>query len=407
MAEKLGYGIIKYLQNNSTTNGSPIIKQEITPIKSKIQLLETEIRRKEAILAKTKQDLEKLLKDQDTQIDQLVRSNHSLKEEKKLVESVRSEELTVLKTKFRNKLAEAKEDEKLIKDLKSYVQESKEDKTKRQAKIKQLQVKICEITEHRTETTAQWIYTSSDFESKNFVNHGPFQTTDLIPHGEGKKDWDNVVALWNKNSDPVFLEKFSIERIVALKIEALQQQKLHSPLKTSNCVQQCAVQNIDHQDQRNQILKRFENYKIVEREGAAVVPVWYGTPEDNINTICAYGFSNPKFSLQHHFGNGLYGTMQAEYTLRMSGNNACFLCFASVGKVWPLIYDDMARLNGAGTGLGGCDAHFVPVVPVDIHNSKRVYCPARENEVPVYDEMVFFTRENVLPRFVIFYKPVV
>jgi hypothetical protein len=66
--------------------------------------------------------------------------------------------------------------------------------------------------------------------------------------------------------------------------------------------------------------------------------------------------------------------MQAEYTVHTSGTNACFLCFASVGKVWPLINDDMARLNGEGTGLGGCDAHFVPVVPVDKNNlNERVY----------------------------------
>jgi hypothetical protein len=75
-----------------------------------------------------------------------------------------------------------------------------------------------------------------------------------------------------------------------------------------------------------------------------------------------------------------------------------------MGRVYPVTESP----NGSPTLLGqpckeGYDSHYVVVKALGGPNSK-VYFPCKNNQQPDYDEVVVFSKTQILPRYLIYYK---
>jgi len=215
-----------------------------------------------------------------------------------------------------------------------------------------------------------WLFSKNLFLSKKWFNHeGNFQTMEITPNGEFKVDWNHVVSLWKRHSDAYLLSQFSIQKIVAVKNNRIQQtwERLHSCLQLqlqTPVFQEIKWLNKDHQDQRKKILERLELFQINKEEGVCIIPLWHGTSNDKekIDSICSTGFASLGTTDDGYFGKGIYGTPQAEYSARVYGEGVCLLCFAFIGNVFPVVNDDMKTLLGS-SNFANCDAHYAPVVP--------------------------------------------
>jgi hypothetical protein len=51
------------------------------------------------------------------------------------------------------------------------------------------------------------------------------------------------------------------------------------------------------------------------------------------------------------------------------------------------------------------DAHYIPVCPKNPDNPNEViYLATKSDQVPVYDELVIFQRNSIIPRFIVYYE---
>jgi len=162
----------------------------------------------------------------------------------------------------------------------------------------------------------------------------------------------------------------------------------------------------DHQEKRKQILQRFEMFQIGKESSVHMIPLWHGTKnnKETLDSICSTGFASLAFTDDGYFGKGIYGTPQAEYSARVYGKGVCFLCFAFVGNVFPVVDADMPDLMGSAN-FGNCDVHYAPVVPKNKSNPREnVYVAMKpEESEPVYDEFVIFNRAHIIPRYIVYY----
>jgi len=154
---------------------------------------------------------------------------------------------------------------------------------------------------------------------------------------------------------------------------------------------------------RQEILDRLEYISIGKEGNITIVPVFHGTRESLVDEICETGFASLAKTDPGYFGRGIYFTPQAEYAARVYGYGVCILCFVSVLNAFPVIFEDMPELLGAGN-YSNCDIHFAPVVPKrQDKKDETVYDAMKITEKPVYDELVVFQDSQIIPRFVIYY----
>jgi len=234
--------------------------------------------------------------------------------------------------------------------------------------------------------------------------------------GKYPEDYNWVVALWNKHSNPTHLAKYSINKIVAIRNDNLQLPwvRLHSTLKLQlkgTAFKPSWPQSTDKDliDLKYQILERSKRFAISTEEGVSIIPMWHGTQNnpETINSICSTGFANLATTDNGYFGNGIYGTPQAEYSARVYGRGVCFLCFAFIGNLFPVLEGDMKDLIGK-SNKGNSDTHYAPVVPQSKNPQEHVYLAISPNQSPttdpVYDEFVIFQRAHIVPRYVVYYN---
>eukprot|EP00906_Rhabdomonas_costata_P023466 RCo033761 len=76
-----------------------------------------------------------------------------------------------------------------------------------------------------------------------------------------------------------------------------------------------------------------------------------------------------------------------------------------MGCVFPCIVADMATLQGQGH-YKNYDTHYVPVVPQSPGNrTETLYLPCPVDQSPVFDELVVFSYQQVLPRYIVYFTP--
>jgi len=262
------------------------------------------------------------------------------------------------------------------------------------------------------EVNLGWRFSENLFSSNQWSRGSEFQTMEITQEGEFNVDWNYVVSLWKKHSDPDLSSQLTIQKIVAVKNDNLQQvwERLFTRMQVQ--IQHSAFQNTQwldkgNKEKRKQILARLQKFQIVKEEGVCVVPLWHGTTnnKDTIDSICATGFASLAFTDDGFFGKGIYGSPQAEYSSRVYGRGVCFLCFAFIGNAFPVLHSDMPNLAGSAN-FGNCDAHYAPVVPKNRANTnEKVYIAMKpEDNDPVYDEFVIFNRAHMIPRFIVYYE---
>jgi len=179
-----------------------------------------------------------------------------------------------------------------------------------------------------------------------------------------------------------------------------------STATSKTCFQKIKWLNKEHQDQRKKILQRLEFFQINITQGVYMIPLWHGTSNDKetIDSICSTGFASLGITDNGFFGRGIYGTPQAEYSARVYGHGVCFLCFAFIGNVFPVVNDDMVSLLGSSS-FANCDSHYVPVVPRCNNPQEKTYIAMTpQDDKPVYDEFVIFNRAHIIPRYIIYYE---
>lgn len=131
------------------------------------------------------------------------------------------------------------------------------------------------------------------------------------------------------------------------------------------------------------------------------LPMWHGTREGVLDSLCRTGFANLALTDSGFFGKGIYSAHQAEYSWRVYSKggplvylwNACF-------SAYPVIDGDMQELTGKGN-YRNHDAHFIPVVHDPNDQNKVVYIPCKKGQAPTYHELVVFERAQCFPRFIV------
>jgi len=200
---------------------------------------------------------------------------------------------------------------------------------------------------------------------------------------------------------------YKITKIVAIKNPKLQQvweRKLSAlEIRSQKIAFKPLWEKEGHILTRREILNRLERFSIGKEGIITIVPGFHGTQESLVDEICETGFANLATTDPGFFGKGIYSTPQGEYAARVYGKGACILSFISVLNAFPVIFEDMPSLLGAGS-YANCDVHFAPVVPKrPDQKDETVYEAIKITETPVYDELVVFQDSQIVPRFVIYY----
>ena len=166
---------------------------------------------------------------------------------------------------------------------------------------------------------------------------------------------------------------------------------------------------------------REATYREVEQLSAAytdpnapnvgLLPMWHGTSDQVCNFIFSGGYgiftsNNPQVVTDEgFFGKGIYTAYEAEYSFRAyakkHGKDAVLvLNWVSYFGIYPVMYEDMPKLQGRMGGFDQSDAHYIQVVPLNPDDSNEInYYPRQFNQVAAYREMVVFGPAQCLPRY--------
>ncbi|MCE5319049.1 MAG: hypothetical protein LLG04_17015 [Parachlamydia sp.] len=164
--------------------------------------------------------------------------------------------------------------------------------------------------------------------------------------------------------------------------------------------------NEPHAEQRRKVYKMFETIVQPNMDpiypNVKLLPMWHGTKNAVLGSICQTGFANLAKTDKGFFGKGIYATNEAEYAFRVYGKGeALILTWFSCRSAYPVIDGDMAKLAGKNN-YENYDAHFVPVVPKDSTNPNEAnYFPCKPNQQHRYIELVVFAEVQCFPRFVV------
>jgi len=325
-------------------------------------------------------------------INQITAENKQLKQEKN---STVYQEVDHYKSRFKN--LDIKTNMEKISELEKEKKLEEKERKQDLILIQILEEKLVALKKNLT-IHEPWVFSAQLAKSDKWKNCGVFQIMEM-QQGEFVQDWNNVISLWNLNSNL----GCSIEKIIAIKNDALQK-LLEDTCVSLNSGAQFSWDNLDQKLTRKQTLDRLAHYLLGKNGSIYIVPFWYGvsTQDDiTVNLLCSSGFLNVPCT-NNPFGTGIYGTLQAEYAARVFGKGVCFLCFAIICTPFPVVHEDIPKM-ASGKPLG--DVHVVPVVPRDKQNpNETVYDVAKVNEVPVYDQLVLFHPERVIPMYMVVYK---
>ncbi len=143
-----------------------------------------------------------------------------------------------------------------------------------------------------------------------------------------------------------------------------------------------------------------------------LLPLWHGTKSTILDSLFKTGYANLAVTDPGFFGKGIYGAHEAEYAYRVYASkykqdSALILNWTAIFSAYPVIYDDMIKLDGKGN-YANHDAHFIPVVPRNLHNpNEDVYYPTKHYEPHQYTEVVVFESAACLPRYLVHLTPIV
>ncbi len=152
-----------------------------------------------------------------------------------------------------------------------------------------------------------------------------------------------------------------------------------------------------------------------------VLPLWHGSSPEKCTSIFTSGFTS--FGKHHlfnpaaqkganastdigYFGSGIYFTDSPDYA-SMYSNGHLLLSWVSMREPYPVVNDvphpgkgsDMKKLEGQGP-YQNYNAHYIPVAPIKPKNQNCMeYYPCYQNQVPAWDEIVVFSKNQTLPRF--------
>jgi hypothetical protein len=156
-----------------------------------------------------------------------------------------------------------------------------------------------------------------------------------------------------------------------------------------------------HNDLVEQLSNPYKHYKYPE---VKFLPLWHGTKPDYVSSILDTGYANLAITDAGYFGKGIYGSVEAEYSHRVySSGGVLILNWVVHYSAYPVIAKD--DLQGKGN-YGNYDAHFIPVIPMNLGNPYEATYNACKTtaDVPVYREMVSFESFSFLPRFLVILK---
>jgi len=396
IAQKKGCDIINFLENSAKCDSNEnLTKHELEAQfeKLKHQLKDQEQKIKQHNTKSSSLQLQ--VQENSEKINKFTAEKKQLEQEK---DSTVQQEVAHFKSRCKNLEVEIKSKKEKIGELEKENKLEEEERMQDLVLIQALEEKFMALQKNLT-IHEPWVFSAQLANSEKWKNYGVFQTLEM-QQGEFVQDWKNVISLWNLSSNL----DCSIEKIIAIKNDALQ--KFLEDNCVSSSISQFSWDNLDHKNTRKQTLDRLGYYQLGKKDNIYIVPFWYGasTQDDvTVNLLCSSGFLNvPKTN--NPFGTGIHGTLQAEYAARVYGKGVCFLSFAFISNPFPVVPEDIPKM-ASGTPLG--DVHVVPVVPRDKQNpNETVYDVAKANEVPVYDQLVLFHPERVIPRYMIVYKKI-
>lgn len=146
---------------------------------------------------------------------------------------------------------------------------------------------------------------------------------------------------------------------------------------------------------------------------------WHGSSEEKCFSIAQNNFLEPgeipmsKKTDPGYFGNGIYFTQFPSYgAMYADKEKQCMLISwvsnidevtrkVMMGSVYPVV----ERPTESNSLLGkpcveGYNSHYAIVKQV----SGKVYFPCKPHEKPDYDEVVVFSKAQILPRYIIYYR---
>lgn len=130
-------------------------------------------------------------------------------------------------------------------------------------------------------------------------------------------------------------------------------------------------------------------------------PGWHGTRPEFLDSLFRIGYSSLSYTDNGFFGRGLYFAYEAEYSHRVYSKGALILNWVASFSPLPVIDGDMPLLQDK-SNYGNYDAHFVPVVPQNPHNSnEKAYYPCKASQKATYHELVAFQTAACLPRYLV------
>lgn len=146
------------------------------------------------------------------------------------------------------------------------------------------------------------------------------------------------------------------------------------------------------------------NYSSSHYKNVKFLPMFHGTKEEALKSICETGFANLATTDFGYFGKGIYNSSHAEYAYRVYSDGTLLLNWVAFYSPFPVVRSDMSFL-ARGANYSNYDAHYALVVPYDKVNTEA-YVPLSELQQKYqYDELVVFESSQVLPRYLITLTP--
>jgi len=194
--------------------------------------------------------------------------------------------------------------------------------------------------------------------------------------------------------NPAFQQKFEITK---QQLQARQDNPIFEPV-WPNWVED------DEQKKLRQSCYQFfsefaKPFKESNYSNLTPLPLWHGTTQAAFTSILKTGYVNLCTTDIGFFGDGIYGTIDAEYAYRVYANGqqgvllinwiAAFSTFPQVER-----YADREKWE-----YKKYDARFILVSPNTLHPAEKTYFPSKRTELPAYAEMVVSSEAACLPRY--------
>lgn len=175
------------------------------------------------------------------------------------------------------------------------------------------------------------------------------------------------------------------------------------------------LENKESLRERHAVLDRLRTLtkQVKHRQSVSIARLWYRCDAHRLKNVMFNGFSQQDMQANGWFGQGIYLSSSAKDAPYYKKPLGCIImCYAIILNPYPIISDDASISEGnlklrfySSKNYLNYHCHYIPVLPTKVDRGSSDLPPKTGTQDALYDQVVMFSPDDILPQCVIYLKP--